>query len=313
MELQEIVACPKCRNKLSATGPGWTCTNPACTCGRVGFPYAGGQPVLVDFERSVLRREDYGEVPPGQPRELDRSGSSPGIVGRFRTLVFGRNHVSEKKSTDLLCALKQRAARARLLIIGGGEPGEGTARFYDDPSVETVAISVFPSRYASFLTDPQQLPFIDGVFDGVWVQATLEHAIEPRQVIEEMRRVLKPGGVIFAETLFMMPVHEGARDFVRYTLAGHRWQFRDFEPLDIGPLGGAGWALLWMIAYFWRALGLGDKPVLLLSAPFFWLRHCDRLMRSRPSGDAGIGFYFVGRKTDTAIRPRDVISYYESQ
>lgn len=313
VELQKIVACPRCRNKLTTEGPGWICTDPACECAPSGFPHADGQPVLVDFEQSVLRREDYRDSPSGRSRELDRTRPDPGIGGRLRTFVFGTNHVASEKSADLLRLLKQRAARPRLLIIGGGEPGEGTDRFYDDASVEAVAISVFPSRYASFLADPHHLPVVDEAFDGVWVQATIEHTLEPHRVMDEVRRVLKPGGVVYAETLFIVPVHEGARDFVRYTLTGHRWLFRHFEPLDIGPLGGAGWALVWSIGYFWRALGLGDKPVLLLTAPFFWLRYCDRLMRRRPSSDAGIGFYFVGSKADTAFGPKDVVAYYESQ
>lgn len=275
--------------------------------------------MLVDFEHSVLHRHDYEESSgavgsSGHVKlpEPDRTPPSLGLGDRIRLGVFGSNLVAPKKSVDLLRSLKSRAERPRLLIVGGGSPGEGTDTFHDDGSVEIVAISVFPSRQASLLADAQQLPFADDVFDGVWIQATLEHALEPHKVIEQVHRVLKPDGVVYAENLFIMGVHEGARDFVRYTQSGHRWLFRNFEPIDIGPLGGAGYALLWSIRYFWRAFGLSDKIVTLLAAPFFWLRHCDRFMRRRDSADAAIGFYFMGRKAGAAIGPQDIIAYYDA-
>jgi ubiquinone/menaquinone biosynthesis C-methylase UbiE len=41
-----------------------------------------------------------------------------------------------------------------------------------------------------------ELPFGEGEFDGVFVHAVLYHLAEPRRALAEIRRVLKPGGVV---------------------------------------------------------------------------------------------------------------------
>jgi SAM-dependent methyltransferase len=46
----------------------------------------------------------------------------------------------------------------------------------------------------------QPLPFEDGRFDGVVVKDLLEHVSDPVAVVREARRVLKPGGTVFASS-----------------------------------------------------------------------------------------------------------------
>lgn len=70
------------------------------------------------------------------------------------------------------------------------------------------------------------------------------------------RRVLKPHGMLYAETPFMQQVHERAYDFTRFTANGHRWLFRRFEQIDAGVNrgSGAGPALAWSVRYLYGPL-----------------------------------------------------------
>ncbi|MFZ4575583.1 MAG: class I SAM-dependent methyltransferase [Phycisphaerales bacterium] len=49
----------------------------------------------------------------------------------------------------------------------------------------------------------QPMPFPDATFDGVWCSEVLEHLFSPLYVLEQMSRVLKPGGV----ALLTVPYH----------------------------------------------------------------------------------------------------------
>ena len=43
----------------------------------------------------------------------------------------------------------------------------------------------------------EKLPFENNQFDGVWSYAVLEHVDNPEKALQEIRRVLKPGGILF--------------------------------------------------------------------------------------------------------------------
>src|SRR6202012_1790690 len=121
-----------------------------------------------------------------------------------------------------------------------------------------------------------RLLLADQSVDGVWIQAVLEHVLDPQQVVAEIHRVLRPSGLVYAETPFMQQVHEGPYDFTRFTQSGHRWLFRHFEQIDAGAVTGAGTAAIWSLRYLIRALEWERTG---LALPFFWLRLLDGLTK----------------------------------
>ena len=128
----------------------------------------------------------------------------------------------EHLAPNFLGQLKEDNKRPRILVIGGAR-GSGADELYEDISIDLVGTDIYPSTNTKIVADGHQLPFIDASFDGVWIQAVLEHVLDPPIVAAEIYRVLKPGGLVYADTPFMQQVHEGAYDFTRYTVSGHRW------------------------------------------------------------------------------------------
>ena len=188
------------------------------------------------------------------------------------------------------------------------------AALYADQQVRLIGTDVYASVNTRLVADGHALPFRDGVFDAVLIQAVLEHVLEPQRVADEIHRVLQADGLVYADTPFMQQVHEAAYDFTRFTRSGHRWLFRRFTEIEAGSVGGAGAALLWSIRYYVRALGAGNQLATLATMPFIWLRLLERFARPRPNADAASGHYFLGQRADTqTLRETDMVAYYESQ
>lgn len=226
---------------------------------------------------------------------------------------MGSNPVAARSAEVMLREIRALAEVPRLLIIGGGAIGSGADALYRATDVQLIGTDVYASVHTQYVADAHHLPFADGCFHGVWIQAVLEHVLDPPVVANEIYRVLGSDGVVYADTPFMQQVHEGAYDFTRFTLSGQRWLFRRFEEIDSGPAAGAGSALLWSLRYFLRALGAGNRVATVLTAPFFWLRLLDRMTQRQANADAASGTYFLGRKSDTALAPAEMIAYYRRQ
>lgn len=81
------------------------------------------------------------------------------------------------------------------------------------------------------------LPFKDDGIDLILSQATLEHVTNPDLAMQEMFRVLKPGGILYVEIAFMQPVHLAPHHYFNVTPYGLTWMLRDWDVIDQGTLG----------------------------------------------------------------------------
>ena len=86
---------------------------------------------------------------------------------------------------------------------------------YDSPlRRETGAADVF--------YDGGRFPLADAAFDGALCTQVLEHVFTPEEFLGEIRRVLRPGGVLVLTVPFIWDEHEQPHDFGRYSSFGLR-------------------------------------------------------------------------------------------
>jgi SAM-dependent methyltransferase len=82
----------------------------------------------------------------------------------------------------------------------------------------------------SLAGDAHQLPFKDKSFDILISKDTLEHFVNPWRVMDEVRRVLKEGGLFIIWVPFMHPFH--GDDLYRYTPLALRRMLKAFDILS---------------------------------------------------------------------------------
>ena len=81
--------------------------------------------------------------------------------------------------------------------------------------------------------DAQALGIADASFPVVLCTEVLEHLPEPQRAIDEMYRVLEPGGTLLLTTRFLFPIHDAPHDYFRFTKYGLRHLLRRFELLEM--------------------------------------------------------------------------------
>jgi len=111
--------------------------------------------------------------------------------------------------------------------------------------------------------DVHHIKWTSEYFDTVIAIEVLEHVHTPEKVIDEIWRILKPGGVCILSTRFIYPYHPGPKDYYRFTWDSLELLFKEFKHVEIYHHGNRIQSL-WQIINYGRCIG----AVLNLLNPF---------------------------------------------
>ena len=256
------------------------------------------QPVLIDQASSII---DVNAIEPTADKK-------PSIFNK----LIPRNSVAPYIALQLADAVARNPKiRPLILVIGGGTIGSGLEKLYDDPRLDIISFDVYPSKHTQFVADAHNIPLESASVNAVIIQAVLEHVLNPQKVVNEIQRVLLPGGLVYADTPFLQHVHEGPYDFTRFTESGHRWLFRNFGVIEAGQVAGVGTQFAWSCAQLARSLipirGVSTL-VRLAMTPFAMF--VDKFANKKHSIDGASSVYFYGYCADKSISPKSMIEYY---
>jgi SAM-dependent methyltransferase len=103
-----------------------------------------------------------------------------------------------------------------------------------------VGLDLSLERCPTVVGDARFLPFMDGSFDGIICSEVIEHVFEKEKVLDEIRRVLRPGGWIILTAPMSWGLHYEPYDFWRFTPYSLRRLLEDrgFQVVRTEKVGG---------------------------------------------------------------------------
>jgi SAM-dependent methyltransferase len=194
-----------------------------------------------------------------------------------------------RKPAELLNSL---GPRPKVLEIGSGMKRRA-------PYVVNMDCARFPE--VNIVGDAHALPFKEGSFDAVIAQALLEHVMDPQVAAEEIRRILKKDGYVYAEIPFLQPFHPAPEDYHRYTLQGIEKLFAGFEKIETGVCVGPACAVCGiLLEYMPFVIGIPvirSVAYLILGWVLFPFRYLDIILARRKNAHMlASSLYFFGRR-----------------
>ncbi len=149
-----------------------------------------------------------------------------------------------KASKEALESLFENISDEKLAISIGGGP----ARI--NQKVTNLNIGPFPN--VDVVADAHCLPYADNSVDIIYCEAVLEHLHTPFIAVQEMARVLKQNGKIYACTPFLQPYHGYPNHYQGFTLTGHVNLFESagLKVIKSGSCVGPVYTVVSMISVF---------------------------------------------------------------
>jgi SAM-dependent methyltransferase len=127
--------------------------------------------------------------------------------------------------------------RNRLVLDVAPQDHEGAKPYFPKAQIETLDIDKESgATYIADLCKNNHKTIPSCRFDFVVCTEVLEHTLQPFNAVNEIERILKPGGMAFVSTPFNFRIHGPLPDCWRFTEHGLRALFTNFEIVSLKTL-----------------------------------------------------------------------------
>ncbi|PZQ43932.1 MAG: hypothetical protein DI551_11170 [Micavibrio aeruginosavorus] len=175
--------------------------------------------------------------------------------------------------------LNARADHREYKILNVGSGGEVFRHLRAIKNANLIQTDIDPDRKPDIVADVCNMHmFEDNSIDCVFMVEVLEHVKTPQKGIDEVYRVLKPGGKLYLSTPFIFPLHDEPYDFYRYTKYGLTHMLAAFHPVSMKERNDYYSSILVLFARgiintdrMQRYVGLFFFIYILIQYPIFWL------------------------------------------
>ena len=185
-EITSLLVCPRCQHKLESVGA------ELLRCSSCGYEVrlVNGIPLFTAIPATI------------EPWEKMERGPDKGTAWRRSNWHFLNGEV------------KRLSSEAMILDVGAGH-GDFADIF---EGKNYYSLDIVPYAEVDLVCDlGQTIPFRPGTFDAVILMNVLEHVYENRGLVQNIAKILKPGGKLIITVPFLLKVHQAPFDFSRYT------------------------------------------------------------------------------------------------
>jgi ubiquinone/menaquinone biosynthesis C-methylase UbiE/uncharacterized protein YbaR (Trm112 family) len=221
VNLLEILRCPFCRAPLDEVGDGLAC----CGCGRAFGRSPDGIPLMLHEDLPGAReklKEAEGWVDKARAEGWYDPDDAVDAVLPFPNRELGWDDLGWLSNGHSFQLLLDRyvGERRGLRVLEVGAAKGWAAPYWSERGCEYVATDIlvdpniglgrgaFYGEFGRVQADGEHLPFADATFDVTYAVAALHHALNLPQMLLEMARVTKRGGVVAG-------LNEGTRGVTR--------------------------------------------------------------------------------------------------
>lgn len=217
--------------------------------------------------------------------------------------TFSTNAKSNyKKLSSLLDDLVD--SEPKILVIGSGKSLQSAADRYLDEKYakQTINLDIDQFPTITVVADGHKLPFKSDIFHAVITDAVLEHVKNPNQVVNEIHRVLKEGGYVYAEISFIYCFHADPYDYSRFTITGIKHLFSQFEEIDAGVCVGPSSALSCILREYLAILFSFSNDLVYQGLKMifgwltFWIKYLDVITAKSKHAKIIASGVYLGRK-----------------
>ena len=203
--------------------------------------------------------------------------------------------------------------RNALILDIASKDSRGMYGFGAPPEDATVlCVDLIEAPGVDVIADAHQLPMVsDGSVDCVLCVSFLYAARYPSQVVNEIHRVLKPGGIFYVSVPYVFPYCADPGDFYRFSASGLEVLCENFERMDGGfNRGPASTMHELFVRFLAMTLCFNNRSLYFalryaFKWPLFWIKYLDKFVAHyQMANEIYSGAYFIGRKPGPALEPR---------
>lgn len=280
-KISKNLICPKCRGEFDLGNQKLSCLN----CGRV-YRIRDGKLFLLEAKTEILNQSS-SDFMINRLKILFKK--CPRIFS-FMYYVFGALCVGKSVKE----VIKDLGSDKLIINLGSG-----IKRIND----WVVNIDFYPFDNVDIVADISCLPFKNNSVDAVICEFVLEHTKNPQKIVEEVYRVLKPGGLFYLTAPFITSFHSSPNDYYRWSKQGLRELLKKFKEEEIGIRNGPTSTLFYVICE-WLAifLSFGSQKIHQVLWMFFIIiftpiKILDYLIyKFKSAENIAYAFYYLGKK-----------------